>query len=160
MRRSSSDLTRRRLVALPLAAPLLLSRPVAAAAGWPERPPTIVVPFPAGNASDILARILAEKLGDRLGQRIVVDNRPGAGGNIGTRHAAQQPRDGYTFLLGASGPLAINRSLFDRLGYDPVQDFEPIGMVAKTTNILTVGRDFPAARWASTSTWPAAHPVA
>ncbi|MCX7933260.1 MAG: tripartite tricarboxylate transporter substrate binding protein [Rhodovarius sp.] len=111
---------------------------------WPERPPTLVVPFPGGNASDILARIVAERLGERLGQRFVIDNRPGAGGNIGTRHAAQQPRDGYTFLFGASGPLAINRSLFDNLGYDPVRDLEPIGMVAMTTNVLAVGRHFAA----------------
>jgi tripartite-type tricarboxylate transporter receptor subunit TctC len=133
-----SRCSRRAALLLPLAAPALAQAP------WPERPPTLVVPFPGGNASDILARIIAERLGERLGQRFVIDNRPGAGGNIGPRHAAGLPRDGYGFLFTTSGPLSINRALFQNLGYDPVRDLEPLAMVATTTNVLVVGRAFAA----------------
>jgi tripartite-type tricarboxylate transporter receptor subunit TctC len=128
-------MTRRGFFAASLAT--LSTRPVLAQA-YPERPVMVIIPYPAGNAIDVLGRLMLENLGHRLGPRFVVDNRSGAAGNLGTSAAARATPDGYTLLISASGPLAINVSLFNNLPYDPVRDFEPIGLFASTPNVLVV----------------------
>src|SRR5262245_25032255 len=99
----------------------------ALAQDYPVRPITLVVPFPAGGGNDALARIVAEKMSKPLGQQVVVENRAGAGGTIGTRAVAKAAADGYTILLSYTGTLAINPSLYPNAGYDPRKDFAPIG---------------------------------
>lgn len=114
------------------------------AGAWPERPIKLVIPYSAGSStSDIIGRALAERLVPLLGQQIVVENRPGAGGTIGAHLVAQARPDGYTLLLGATGPNAILVSL-RRLPYDPLKDFAPVVLVAKTTSVLIVHPSVPA----------------
>jgi len=107
---------------------------------WPsERPIHLIVPFPAGSSPDILARTLATPLGKKLGQSIVVENKPGAGGNIGTRFVARAPADGYTLLYTINGPLVTAATLYKKtLGYDPLKDLAPITLVATSPNVLIV----------------------
>lgn len=111
---------------------------------WPAKPVTIVVPQAPGGTNDALGRILAQKLTERLGQTFVVDNRAGAGGNIGTAAAAKAPRDGYTLLLTISSTQAINPALYKSTGFDPVKDFDPIAPVGVVPNVLVVNPSFPA----------------
>jgi tripartite-type tricarboxylate transporter receptor subunit TctC len=110
----------------------------AVAQAWPARPIKLVVPFPAGSSPDIIARIVAEPLGSALGQSIVVDNRPGAGGNVGTGAVAHAEPDGYTFLFTIQGPLVTAPLLSKNLGYDPVKDLTPVTLVATSPNVLVV----------------------
>jgi tripartite-type tricarboxylate transporter receptor subunit TctC len=110
----------------------------AAQAAYPEKPITIVVPFTPGGATDILARIVGVQLQQRWGQAVVIDNRPGAGGNIGAAIVAKAPADGYTLVLATVGTHAINQALYPKLGYDPVKDFAPISRVAMVPNVLVV----------------------
>lgn len=128
----------RRTLAL-LAAALAL--PAAAMAqpdsAWPARPIKWVVPFPPGGAMDALARTLGEKAGRELGQPFVIENCPGAGGNIGADYVAKQPADGYTIMITSIG-MATNKTLYARLGYDPVKDFAPISLLAVVPNVLVV----------------------
>ncbi|WP_108517069.1 Bug family tripartite tricarboxylate transporter substrate binding protein [Bradyrhizobium algeriense] len=112
--------------------------PSAIADNYPSRPITLVVPFPAGGASDAVTRILAEKLGEALGGTIVVENKGGAGGNIGTHNVSRAAPDGYTLLLSSSGPLAVNKTLTTNLPYDPENDFEPISLISTMPNVLVV----------------------
>lgn len=105
---------------------------------FPSKPVKLIVPFPPGGGTDILARPIAQKLTERWGQQVIVENRAGAGGNIGTEAAAKAPPDGYTMVLGTVGTHAINQSLYANLGYDAVRDFAAITMVANTPNILVV----------------------
>lgn len=109
-----------------------------AAPPWPARPIKLVVPFPGGSSPDLVARALAEPLAQALGQAIVVDNRPGAGGNIGTGAVAKAAPDGYTLLFTIQGPLVTAPLLSKRLGYDPVRELQPIGLVATSPNVLVV----------------------
>jgi tripartite-type tricarboxylate transporter receptor subunit TctC len=122
-------------LAAPLAAP-------ATAQGYPNRPITLVVPFPPGGSTTIVARIVADKLAEALGTQIVVDNRGGAGGTIGTRGVAKSPPDGYTIVLGYTGTLAIGPSLYGNVGYDPRKDFAPIGRIATAPNTVVVHPSF------------------
>src|SRR5580704_12341091 len=123
---------------------LLCATAIAGAADYPERPVTIVVGFPPGGASDILARILADKLGSVLGKPFVVDNRPGAGGNVAGEVVAHAAADGYTLLLGNNAILATNASLYSKIGFDPVKDFAPISLIGTQANVLVVNLDVPA----------------
>src|SRR3954454_21904197 len=103
---------------------------VAAADDFPSRPITLIVPFPPGGGVDAMARIVGEKLSLALGQQVVVDNRGGAGGTIGTRAVAKAAPDGYTLLLGHTGTVSINPALYSNAGYDPEKDFSGIGLIA------------------------------
>ncbi|MCB4822012.1 Bug family tripartite tricarboxylate transporter substrate binding protein [Roseicella aerolata] len=134
---------RRRLV-LGSIAGLLLAR-AARAQGWaPERPLRLVVPFAAGGSTDVTARLVAQALGDRLGQPVVVENRPGAGGNIGAEAVVRAAPDGHTLLMGVSGILAANRALYRSLPFDTLRDFAPISQVAVIPNLIVVHPDLPA----------------
>lgn len=127
---------------LPLLAAVICI-PAALAAGYPDRPIRLVVPFPAGGPTDMVARPLAEFLGKRLGQQIIVDNRGGAGGAIGAEVVAKAPADGYTLLMATVGTQAINATLYRKLGYDPVKDFTPISLVAAAPVALVVNPSVP-----------------
>jgi tripartite-type tricarboxylate transporter receptor subunit TctC len=119
---------------------LLSSMPLAAHAqgAWPARPVRIVVPFAAGGTTDILARALAPELQRAFGQPVVVENKPGAGGNNGANEVAKAAPDGHTFLMGTVGTHAINASLYSKMPYDPVKDFVPVSLVAGVPNVLVV----------------------
>ena len=110
----------------------------AAAQDWPQRPVRIVVPFAAGSSPDILARIVNEKLAGRIGQSLIVDNKPGAGGNSGTDLVAKAAPDGYTFLLSVNAPLVYNTVLYKNLPYDPFRDLAPVSLAATTPNVCVV----------------------
>jgi tripartite-type tricarboxylate transporter receptor subunit TctC len=127
-------LTRRQSLALLCAAPL----PAWAQGGWPARPVRIVVPFPAGGTTDILARALAPELQRVFGQPFVVENKGGAGGNVGAAEVAKSPPDGHHFLMGTVGTHAINPSLYPKMPYDHVKDFVPVTLVAGVPNVLVV----------------------
>jgi tripartite-type tricarboxylate transporter receptor subunit TctC len=114
-----------------------------AQAPYPSRPIRIVVPFPAGGTTDILARAVAVKLTEATGQPAVVDNRPGAGGNIGAELVAKSAPDGYTFLMGTVGTHAINPSLYAKMPYDHVKDFAPVILVAGVPNVLVINPSLP-----------------
>lgn len=116
---------------------------VHAQAAYPVRPITLVVPYPAGGAADTIARPLAMELGNRLGQPVVIDNRAGANGNIGSLFAARQPADGYTLLLGSTSTLAVNPHVYPSIGYDPIKDLQPITLTHQMPNVLVVGAKGP-----------------
>jgi tripartite-type tricarboxylate transporter receptor subunit TctC len=124
------------LVAVALAAP-------AAAQSYPSKPVRFILPFPPGGPTDILGRIIGQRLAVQLNQPVVPENRPGAGGNVGTEFAAKQPADGYAIVL-ASPSLSISPGLYKKLGYDPVKDFAPITLVAQIPNVLLVHPSVPA----------------
>ncbi len=109
---------------------------------WPQRPVRLVVGYAAGGATDVIARLVAVKLGERLGQPVVVDNRAGANSNVGAELVAKSPPDGYTLYVFTIANT-INASLYGKLGYDPQKDFEPIGLIAKIPNILVVNNNLP-----------------
>jgi tripartite-type tricarboxylate transporter receptor subunit TctC len=121
-----------------------LAAPAAMAESYPSRPITLVVPFPPGGSTTIIARILADKLSEALGRPIVVDNRGGAGGSIAARQVAKSAPDGYTLLLAFSATLAISPSMFPNVGYDPRTDFAPIGMIGMAPSVLVVHPAVPA----------------
>lgn len=119
--------------------------PAGAETDYPTKPVTIIVPWGAGNSTDIVTRRLAAKLSERLNQPVVVDNRPGGGGLVGTTLVAQAEADGYTLLMGSSGPNAAAVSLMPQsLQYDPVEDFQPIARIVDMPNVLIVAADHPA----------------
>jgi len=111
---------------------------------YPSKPVTLVVPQAAGGANDAIARILAKKLSDITGQSFVVENRPGAGGTIGTAYAAKAKPDAYTLMLTADSAYVINPSLYKNPGFDPLKDFEPIAPVATAGYVLVANNNFPA----------------
>ena len=115
----------------------------AAQGAFPTRPVKIVVAFPPGGSTDVTARLMATKLAERWGQPVVVENKPGAGANLGTAQVAKSPADGYTLLL-ATTALSISPVVFKQLGYDALRDLAPVTLVSTTPNVLVVGRDVPA----------------
>lgn len=115
--------------------------PAHAQTAWPTKPVRIVVPFAPGGTTDILARAMAPELSKAFGQQFIVDNRAGAGGNVGAEVVAKSPGDGYTLLMGTVGTHGINRALYAKLPYDPIKDFVPITMVAAVPNVMVMNAD-------------------
>ena len=138
--------SRRPSTAALLAPIALLAAPAAVLAqgsGYPERPVRMLVGFAPGGGADTAARPLAQRLSEVMGQQMVVDNRPGAGGNIATEIAARSVADGYTLLMGTIAALAINPAIYPKLGFDPIRDFAPITNVASSINVLVVHPSVP-----------------
>ena len=133
----------RKIVILCAGMLLGLFAPAADAQGYPSRPIRLVVPYPPGGPLDIMARAIGQKLAEALGQPVVVDNKPGAGGNIGADLVAKAAPDGYTILMGAVATHAINPTLYPKIPYDPVKDFTPVAMVAVVPNVLVVNPALP-----------------
>jgi tripartite-type tricarboxylate transporter receptor subunit TctC len=129
--------------ALVLAA-ALMAGPAFSTVDYPNRPVTLIVPYPAAGGVDAMARVVAQKLSDAFKQQVIVDNRPGAGGTLGARAVAKASADGYTLLLGHTGTISINPSLYKNPGYDPREDFEPVGLVASMPVALLAHPSFPA----------------
>lgn len=117
---------------------------IAHAQNYPTRTVRLVVPLVAGGPTDLLARLLAQPLGERLGQQVIVDNRPGAGGNIGAEMVAKSPADGYTLFMGTSGPMSINVSIYSKIGYHPARDFAPVILAASAPFVVAVHPALPA----------------
>jgi tripartite-type tricarboxylate transporter receptor subunit TctC len=113
------------------------------AADWPTKPVHLIVPFTPGGSTDILARSIAQNLQDALGQPFIVENKSGAGGSIGATEVARAAPDGYTLLMGHIGTLAVNPSLYPKLGYDPVTSFAPVALIARVPNVLVVNPGVP-----------------
>jgi tripartite-type tricarboxylate transporter receptor subunit TctC len=137
----------RRLVLIAAAVTALgtsLASPQAVAqAAWPSRPIRLVVPFPAGGGTDLIAREVANKVATTQGWSIIIDNKPGSGGNLGVDAAAKAPADGYTLVLGQTSNLAINPTLYPRLPYKPEKDLDAIGLVAQAPLVVVVAADSP-----------------
>jgi tripartite-type tricarboxylate transporter receptor subunit TctC len=140
------------------AAALLMASPASASATYPTQPIKLVVPFPPGGPTDALARRLAESLAKPLGQPVIVENKAGAGGNIGSEFVANAKPDGYTILFGTSGPLAINISLYKNQGYDPRTSFTPIARIGHLPNILVVNPKVPAKNLTELIAYAKKHP--
>ncbi|HZH52621.1 MAG TPA: tripartite tricarboxylate transporter substrate binding protein [Microvirga sp.] len=137
---SPISITRRSVLGLVLAATVCLPSAAALAQGsdYPSRPVRLIVPFTPGGTTDIFARLVGEKLSQSLGQQFVVENRGGAGGNIGTDAVAKAEPDGYTLVMGTVGTHAINASLYAKMPYDPLTDFAPVAYVAGVPNLMVV----------------------
>jgi tripartite-type tricarboxylate transporter receptor subunit TctC len=131
-------------IAIAIAVGLVAGINGAAAQNYPNRAITLVIPFAPGGSTSIVGRGIADKISELLGEKVVVDNRPGAGGTIGTKAVAKSEPDGYTLVLGYTGTLAIGPSLYKNVGYDPRKDFAPIGLIGNAPNSLVVNPSFPA----------------
>ena len=140
MRKSATDL----LLWSALIAALATQAPPASALDYPTRPITLVVPFAPGGSASTVARSVADKMSEALGQQIVIDNRGGAGGTVATRAVAKGAPDGYTILVATSATVGTSPSLLHNLGYDPRRDLAPIGLIAATPNVIVVHPSFPA----------------
>ena len=140
MRETSTHTRRSLLLALTTTA-LTLALPVSAQSTWPNRPVKIVVPFAPGGTTDILARAVAPELSRALGQAFIVENRTGAGGNLGADVVAKSAPDGYTILMGTVGTHGINKALYDKMPFDPVKDFAPITLVAGVPNVMIMNTE-------------------
>jgi tripartite-type tricarboxylate transporter receptor subunit TctC len=143
---------------LAIIAALCFTTTPAMAQDFPSRPITLIVPFPPGGSTTIVGRIIAEKMADVLGQQIVVDNRGGAAGTLGTRQAAASVPDGYTILLGYSGTLSVAPSFYQQVGYDVRKDFAPIGRIGAAPSTVTVHPSFPAKTFAEFVAYSKANP--
>ncbi|WP_439597499.1 Bug family tripartite tricarboxylate transporter substrate binding protein [Falsiroseomonas sp.] len=131
-------ISRRALLGTALATPAL-------AQGWtPTRPLRFVVPFPPGGATDVVARVIADRMQEKLGQPVTVENRTGAGGNVGVENVVRSPADGLTILMGTTGTLTINPHLYTNMGFNPATDLTPIGMAFSTDHVLIVHPSVPA----------------
>ncbi|TWG88572.1 tripartite-type tricarboxylate transporter receptor subunit TctC [Cupriavidus gilardii J11] len=139
----NAKLRQRLLTALPFLC-AMLAAPAGAAEPFPSRPLRLVVPFTPGGTTDILARLVAQKAGEVLGQSIVVENRPGAGGNIGAEAVARSAPDGYTLLMGTLGTQVTNQFIYARMPYDSAKDFAPVTLVANSPNVLLINSTLPA----------------
>jgi tripartite-type tricarboxylate transporter receptor subunit TctC len=139
-----SGMKRRSFISSSLAASAALSPALSIAQAYPSKPVRMIVPFPAGGATDVLARALSIKLGEKLGQNVVVENRPGAGGTIGSTAVAQSAADGYTILLATSSTHSIGPATNPKIPYDAVVDFTALGQVATSPNIVLVPNSSPA----------------
>jgi tripartite-type tricarboxylate transporter receptor subunit TctC len=139
---AGSGVSRRTAISGVLAVPFLASA-VRAQGGYPNRPIRMVVPFVPGGGADITARFLVEPLGAELGQSIIIENRGGAGGTIGTANVATSPADGYTLLYGTPGPLITNRFLMANIPYDSDKDFSPVSLLTRGAYLLAVHKDVP-----------------
>jgi len=137
------NLTRRSLLTTLEAECGVFAVPAAAQDKWPSKPITYIVPFPAGGTTDILARLIAQKLGPALGTTIVVDNKGGAGGSVGSEVASRAAPDGYTILGGTISSHAINVSLYPKIGYDPIKSFEPVTLIGTNPTVLVVNQASP-----------------
>jgi tripartite-type tricarboxylate transporter receptor subunit TctC len=144
----SSGSGRRLLGKTALALGLALASGATFAQAYPSKPIRLVVPFPAGGGTDLIARTVAQKLTDTLKWTIVIDNRPGAGGNLGVDIAAKSPADGYTLVLGQTSNLAINPTLYSKLPYDPVKDLAPVVLVSSSPIVIAVPVQSPFKTWA------------
>ena len=133
----------RAIVALVAALAIFVGSAHGADTGYPNKPIRLVVPFPAGGTTDVMGRLIGQQLSVRLGQQFVIDNRPGAGGSIGTDIVAKAPADGYTLLLGGVATQSINPSLYARLPYDAVKDFAAVSLLATLPNVLVVNPSLP-----------------
>ena len=133
------------VVRLAIVAALLTGSSLAAhAQAWPDRPLRFIVPFPPGGSTDTVARAIAERLRERIGQPVAVDNKAGAGGTIGSGIAANAPPDGYTLLIGTSSTHAIAPGVFSKLPYEPTRDFSPITLIGSATVMLVTNPSVPA----------------
>jgi tripartite-type tricarboxylate transporter receptor subunit TctC len=134
---------RRHALALAIAIAVGLFAPVASAQPFPSKPVRLVIPFPPGGSLDNVGRLIAQKLSELWGQSVVVENKPGAGGNIGADYVAKSPPDGYTIVMGALSTHAVNPSLYPSMPYDARRDFAPVSLVAITPNVLIVNGALP-----------------
>lgn len=134
---------RRTLTQSALAAFTAMALPAWAQDKWPSKPVIYIVPFPAGGTTDILGRLIAQKLGPVLGTTIIIDNKGGAGGSVGSEFASRAPADGYTLLGGTISSHAINVSLYPKLGYDPIKSFVPVALIGSNPVVLIVGQNSP-----------------
>ncbi|NMK48040.1 tripartite tricarboxylate transporter substrate binding protein [Achromobacter sp. Bel] len=121
-----------------------LTVPGLAAADYPDKPIRLVVPYAVGGTTDIIARVVGNKLGMQLGQSVIIENKPGAGGSIGSAYAAKQPADGYTLVMAVESSHAVNPNVYAKSAYDPVRDFAPISNLADVPNVLVVNPALPA----------------
>lgn len=152
-------LSRRAALALAATTVLLTAAPAAwAQAAWPTKPITFVVPQNPGGANDVIARAVAQGLENTLGQPVVVENRPGANGNVGTGQVARSAPDGYTFLVTAQSAHTINPALYSRTGFDAIKDFAPVMQLAVAPYLLVVNPKFPAKTYDELVTYAKAHP--
>ena len=137
----------------------LAANAVCAQGAWPNRPVRMLVPFPAGGTADVLCRLLAQRLQDAIGQPVVVENKPGAAGNIGSEAAAKSPADGYNLFYATIGTHGgINLALYPKLSYDPVKDFVPIALAHTLPNVLIVNTDVPVKTVGELIAWLKANP--
>lgn len=141
MHRLSPSPRRKALVLFASLAAISLCAPVLAQSAWPAKPVRIVVPFAPGGTTDILARAVAPELSKAFGQQFIVDNRGGAGGNVGADIVAKAPADGYTLLMGTVGTHGINKALYDKMPFDPQKDFAPITLVAGVPNVMVMNTE-------------------
>ena len=150
-----------RLVSIVLASALAAGSAMAQTgdAGWPDRPIRLIVPFPAGSSTDIVARIIGQKLGPRVGQQIVIENRAGASGNIGADAVAKAVPDGYTIGIATASTHAVAASLSANLPYDPIKDFAPVGMIGSQPYVLVLYPGLPARNLAELSRSPRPSPA-
>ena len=139
----AAELRRARGATIAIAVGLVaaLSAPVQAQSAWPDKPVRIIVPYGPGSSPDVIARILSERIGPRLGQPVLVVNRAGTGGNTGTGYVAKHPPDGTTFVISTNGPLVYNTVLYRKLGYDPFTELKPVVLAGGQANICAVRAD-------------------
>lgn len=134
----------RRFALCAFACGVVMSQGAQAQSAYPNRPILMVVPQTAGGTNDIVGRVVSQKLSEVLNSPVAVENRPGAGGNIGTQYAAKSAKDGYTLLMTISSSQAINPALYKNPGFDPVKDFKPVALIGAVPNVLLANADFPA----------------